>query len=276
MLGPERLLAEEDGTARGEPRFVDSPALELAPVEHDLPRWLFERRYGCRVRATQDADGDPRDSLRVQRRPFHVSAHDPVAQERLRRCVDRGRRGSCHEVEHVPGHHRAARGVGAVVDEDHHAVARQVREPQELLVEGKAAERQRLETRSPRLDELAHEVLGHPVEGRGAADEHHPPRLRVKVEGHAHRPLALQHHVGAGDVRRRPHRLDGPSEHVEEDHRDAGEKGLPVSEQELESLGALYHHGVHTLAAVLLQEEVGELLGKASGGPVGEVQVLHV
>ena len=192
------------------------------------------------------------------------------------RRVHRHGRGSGHEVEHVASDHGPAQGVGSVVDEDHHAVAGQPREPPELLVEGKPAEREGFHPGGPRLDELQDEPLDRPVEGRGAADEHHAAGLRVEVESHADRPLALEHREGSGRIRRQLHPLDHAPGDVEEDQGSARKEGRPVLDGKLEGLGALRHHGVEALAPVLLLQEIGELLGVANDRCVREVEVLHV
>ena len=107
--------------------LVDSPALELPPVEHETARGCSTGAMDGRALAAQDpgASGGP-PSPPIGRVADQVAAHDPVAEPGLRGPVDRSARGPRR-----PGGatSRATmdrpQGVGAVADEDDDAVRRE-------------------------------------------------------------------------------------------------------------------------------------------------------
>ena len=238
MLGPQVRLAEEHDAALRQPRLGDAPAPQLAPVEHRLAGELLDRGDRLRGLSAQDPGGEAGRALGERAVADEVAAHDPLAEERLRRPEDRRRRGARDQPEDVAGDHGPPLGIGPVAGEDHHAVPGQLRQAAQLLLEGEPPHGDDLDPRGVRLGEPADERLARLVHRGRAADDHHAPGLGLQVERDAHGPLLAHLHEDAGHVRGGRQRLDGGPRDVGEHERSPGEDLPAILQSEANRLDA--------------------------------------
>ena len=276
VLGPERLLPEEDDASGGQVPLVDLPALQLPPVEHDLARRLFDRR---------DRRGSlaPEDPRRQSARPFsdrsvpdQVTTDDPVPEKRLGGSVDRRVRDLGEPAKDVAGDRREASRVRAIAREDDDALPGQIRHPLELLLNRQPGEGEDLQAWSLLPDQPAREGLRVAVVRRGATQDHDAPGVRVEAEGNSHRLLFLQRQDGARRVPRQWPGRETSLVHVDEDRLSRGEQALPVVPQVAQCLRAGRDHHVDRPGRVLLAQEIGQQLPVGRGRRIRQVEVLDV
>ena len=276
VLSPQVRLAEEHDAALRQTRLGDAPPPQLAPVEHGLAGELLDRGDRPSGLPPQDPGGETGRALGERAVADEVAAHDPLAEERLRRPEDRHRRGARDQPEDVARDLGPPLGIGPVAGEDHHAVPGQPRQAVELILEGEPPHGDDLDPRGVRLGEPADERFARLVDRGRPADDHHAPGFGRKVERHAHGPLLAHLQEDAGHVRGGPQRLDRRSRHVGEHERSPGEDRPAILQTEANGLDAHGDDDPDRQPRVLPAQELDKLAHVRFVTRVREVEVLDV
>ncbi len=187
--------------------LVETPARQLARVEHELISGGADRGDALRGLAAQDAEGEIRGAGALVAEADHAPPHDPVPHQGLGKSVDRRSRGGRDRVQALRP------GVGPTAPiaqnraEEHDGVGRQGR--QHLA---QPLERQPLHVGSlepflgPR--EVAPDVLDEDAVLSGdSPHDDEPARGRMQAPGRRHRAGGVDGHPHACD--RRPGLEDG-------------------------------------------------------------------